>query len=104
MRRVLRSLVFGSSFASVAFGLAAAQPPSAPTPNKPAAATPRPSPAAAKPSPKPTPAPVLSGTVRGPDGKPVDGAVIIYKSVAAPGREPAATTKTDADGRFRADL
>jgi hypothetical protein len=26
--------------------------------------------------PKPAPAPVLSGSVRGPDGKPVEGAVI----------------------------
>jgi protocatechuate 3,4-dioxygenase beta subunit len=91
---------------SVAFGLAASQTQPTPPPNKPAAATPRPSPVAAKPSPKPTPVPppVLTGTVRGPDGKPVEGAVILYKSLGAPGREPAAMTKTDAEGRFRADL
>ena len=63
-----------------------------------APASPRPSPVAAKPSPKPTPAPVLSGSVRGPDGKPVEGAVILYRSLGAPGREPAAMTKTDARG------
>ena len=91
---------------SVAFALAASQTQPTPPPNKPSAATPRPSPAAAKPSPKPTPTPalVLSGTVRGADGKPVEGAVILYKSLGAPGREPAAMTKTDAEGRFRADL
>ena len=92
MRTVLGSLVLGSSLASVAFGLAASQTQSTPPPNKPAAATPRPSPVAAKPSPKPTPAPVLSGTVRGPDAKPVEGAVIIYKSLARRRREPAVMT------------
>src|SRR6187455_2048767 len=89
---------------SVVFALAAAQTQPTPPPNKPAAASPRPSPAAAKPAPKPTPPPVLSGSVRGPDGKPVEGAIIIYKSLGAPGRELAVMTKTDAEGRFRADL
>jgi protocatechuate 3,4-dioxygenase beta subunit len=47
---------------------------------------------------------VLSGTVRGPDGKAVEGAIVLYRSLGAPGRELAATTKSDAEGRFRADL
>src|SRR4029079_9471797 len=91
---------------SVVFALATALTQPTPPPSKPVAASPRPGPAAAKPSPKPTPAPapVLSGSVRGPDGKPVEGAVIIYRSLGAPGRELAAMTKTDADGRFRAGL
>ena len=104
MRTVLGSLVLGSTLTSVAFGLAAVQSQPTPAPGKPVAASPRPSPAAARPVPKPTPAPVLSGSVRGPDGKPVAGAVIIYRSLGAPGRELAAMTKTDAEGRFRADL
>ena len=104
MRTVLGSLVLGSTLTSVGFGLAAVQAQPTPAPGKPVAASPRPSPAAARPMPKPAPAPVLSGSVRGPDGKPVEGAVIIYRSLGAPGRELAAMTKTDADGRFRADL
>src|SRR5260370_22311606 len=64
----------------------------------------RPSPAAAKPAPKPTPYSVLTGSVRGPDGKPVDGALVLYRSLAAASRELAATTRTDAEGRFRAEL
>ena len=75
----------------------------------PPAAPPRPRPAAtptavAKPAPKPTPIPVLTGTVRGPDGKPIAGATVVYRPLAAPSRELAATTKTDAEGRFRAEL
>ena len=63
-----------------------------------------PLPSAAKPAPKPTPVPVLTGTVRGPDGKPIAGATVVYRPLAAPGRVFAATTKTDAEGRFRAEL
>jgi large repetitive protein len=69
-----------------------------------APASPRPSPAATKPSPKPTPPPVLTGSVRGPDGKPVEGALVLYRPLAASSRELAATTRTDAEGRFRAEL
>ena len=78
-----------------------APPPSAVPPRPPPAATPTP---AAKPAPKPTPIPVLTGTVRGPDGKPIAGGTVVYRPLAAPGREFAATTKTDAEGRFRAEL
>src|SRR6187549_1418226 len=104
MRTVLGSLFLGSALATAALSLAASQAgPTAP-PNKSTPASPRPSPAAAKPSPKPATPPVLSGSVRGPDGKPVEGALVLYRSLGAPGRDVAVTTKTDADGRFRADL
>jgi protocatechuate 3,4-dioxygenase beta subunit len=55
-------------------------------------------------APVPTPKPehALGGTVKGPDGKPVEGAVVIVK----PSREwlPPVTATTDADGRFRLPL
>jgi protocatechuate 3,4-dioxygenase beta subunit len=53
-----------------------------------------------KPSPSPTPAPVLEGTVKGPDGKPVEDALVIARS-AADYSEPVLSTQTDASGRFR---
>ena len=62
-----------------------------------APASPRPSPAATKPAPKPTPSPVLTGSVRGPDGKPVEGAFVLYRPLAAASRELAATTRTGSD-------
>jgi large repetitive protein len=86
--------------ASLALAVALAAPP----PDKAPPASPRPSPAAAKPAPKPTPLPVLTGSVRGPDGKPVEGALVLYRPLAAASRELAATTRTDAEGRFRAEL
>src|SRR4030081_1104884 len=101
-------------------GLAAAPARPAPPPDKAPPASPRPSPAATKPSPKPTPSPVLAGSVRGPDGKPVEGALVLsrpvgapprrgaplvpYRPLAAPYRELAATRRTDVEGRFRAEL
>src|SRR5258707_11996414 len=85
---------------SLALAVALAAPP----PKKAPPASSRPSPAAAKPAPKPTPYSVLTGSVRGPDGKPVDGALVLYRSLAAASRELAATTRTDAEGRFRAEL
>src|SRR5258707_13791763 len=85
---------------SLALAVALAVPP----PDKAPPASSRPSPAAAKPAPKPTPYSVLTGSVRGPDGKPVDGALVLYRSLAAASRELAATTRTDAEGRFRAAL
>lgn len=55
---------------------------------------------AAKPTPSPTPPPVLEGTVKGPDQKPVEGALVIARSSAGP-YEPPLSTRTDASGRFR---
>ena len=87
---------------------ASAVPSSQTVPSPPAEQAPRarttPAPAAAKPAPRPTPIPVLTGSVRGPDGKPIADAKVVYRSLAAPSRELASTMKTDAEGRFRADL
>ena len=85
---------------SLALAVALAAPP----PDKAPPASPRPSPAATKPSPKPTPSPLLTGSVHGPDGKPVEGALVLYRPLAASSRELAAMTRTDAEGRFRAEL
>ncbi|HYU40586.1 MAG TPA: carboxypeptidase-like regulatory domain-containing protein, partial [Vicinamibacteria bacterium] len=85
---------------SLALAVALAAPP----PDKAPPASPRPSPAATKPAPKPTPLAVLTGSVRGPEGKPVEGALVLYRPLAAASREMAATTRTDAEGRFRAEL
>jgi protocatechuate 3,4-dioxygenase beta subunit len=53
-----------------------------------------------KPAPSPTPAPVLEGMVKGPDGKPVEGALVFARArTGSP--EPPLTTQTDAAGRFR---
>jgi protocatechuate 3,4-dioxygenase beta subunit len=82
--------------------LAVSQAGSAPPPDT-ARPAPRPTPAA-RPSPKPAPPPALTGTVRGPEGKPIEGAVVLYRPLAASPREFAASTRTDAEGRFRAEL
>ncbi len=61
--------------------------------------------AATRPAPKatPRPAPVLEGIVKGPDGKPIEGARVFYRDAAA-GQGPAPSLRTDAEGRFRASL
>ena len=56
--------------------------------------------APAKPAPSPTPPPTLEGTVKGPDGKPVEGALVIARSTVDHS-DPALSTQTDASGRFR---
>jgi large repetitive protein len=74
--------------------------------------TPKPSPAAASPapavspSPSPSPAPAaarsIEGTVVGPDGKPVTGALVSLQVAAVMNfGEPTMTARTDAAGRFR---
>ena len=57
---------------------------------------------APKPSPKPTPAPppAIEGSVKGPDGKPVEGALVAARSTMD-FMEPALSTVTDAAGKFR---
>jgi hypothetical protein len=47
---------------------------------------------------------LLVGSVRGPDGKPVEGALVLYRPLVASFRALAATTRTDAEGRFHAEL
>ena len=59
--------------------------------------------AAVKPSPSPTPPPVLTGAVKGPDGKPVEGALIVVSVPGSEARIPLAT-KTDAQGAFKLPL
>jgi carboxypeptidase family protein len=54
----------------------------------------------AKPRPSPTPVPVLEGTVKGPDGKPIEGALVIARS-SVDYSDAALSTQTDATGRFR---
>ena len=56
--------------------------------------------APAKPAPSPTPPPTLEGTVKGPDGKPVEGALVIARSTVDHS-DPTLSTQTDASGRFR---
>jgi large repetitive protein len=105
MRRVLGFPVLACALASLPFSeFALSQTAPAPPPEKTPRAVPRSAPAASKPSPKPTPLPILTGSVRGSDGKPVEGALVLYRPLAAPPREFAAATKTDAEGRFRAEL
>jgi hypothetical protein len=53
-----------------------------------------------KPTPSPTPAPVLEGTVKGPDGKAVEGVLVIARS-SVDYSDAALSTQTDATGRFR---
>jgi hypothetical protein len=58
----------------------------------------RPSPAA-RPSPKPAPPPIIEGTVKGPDGKPVEGALVLAGEVAGSVR-----AVSDGGGRYRLPL
>jgi protocatechuate 3,4-dioxygenase beta subunit len=59
--------------------------------------------APSKPTPSPTPAPVLEGAVKGPDGKPVEAALVMARSTAVYS-DPPLSTSTDAGGRFRLTL
>ena len=61
---------------------------------------PRPSPVAARPAPAPT----LEGIVRGPDGKPIEKALVVAMRLGSLIDEPNVSTRTDAQGRFRLDL
>ena len=63
-------------------------------------------PPAAKPAarPTPTPPPVLEGTVKGPDGKPVEKALVIARPVDLPLGETPLYARTDAAGRFQIRL
>ncbi|HEY6552127.1 MAG TPA: carboxypeptidase-like regulatory domain-containing protein, partial [Vicinamibacteria bacterium] len=71
----------------------------APTP--PAAA--KVAPTKAAPAAKPRRAAALEGVVKGPDGRPVEGALVIARQAGASSREPL-FTKTSGDGRFRLPL
>jgi protocatechuate 3,4-dioxygenase beta subunit len=82
------------AWAVVAVGFQAAPPPPAAT---------KAAPAKAVPAPKPRPAAALEGAVKGPDGRPIEGALVIARQAGASSREPL-STKTSADGRFRLSL
>ena len=45
--------------------------------------------------------PILEGTVKGPDGRAVEKALVIARSVSARFDEPSLTTRTDSAGAFR---
>ena len=62
------------------------------------------SPPAARPTPKPVVAPVLEGTVKGPDAKPIEGALVLCRSLDASAIEMPRTARTDASGRFRVEM
>jgi hypothetical protein len=70
----------------------------APASDTPPSPRPRPSPAVAT----PTPPPILEGIVRGPDGKPIEKALVIARSLVHLDAPPL-STRTDARGRFRLD-
>src|SRR6267378_7103099 len=106
MTRTLRvSLALAFALAKLESpGLAASQAGPAPPPDKGQRASPRLGSAAAKASPKPTPPPGLVGSVRGPDGKPLEGALVLYRPLSASSGDVAATARTDAEGRFHVEL
>jgi len=56
------------------------------------------------PSPKPTPAPALEGVVRGPDGKPIEKALVTARDVVQGYAQPPALVRTDEKGAFRLAL
>jgi hypothetical protein len=64
------------------------------------------SPASRSPAARTVPAPsVVEGTVKGPEGKPVEGALVIVEVVALRfGRQAPLTARTDSSGRFRIEL
>jgi protocatechuate 3,4-dioxygenase beta subunit len=73
----------------------------------PPAREPRPAPsqaAGARPIPKPPAPPVLEGTVRGPDRKPIEKALVIARPATPEPTDTPVSTRTDADGRFRLTL
>ena len=75
-----------------------ATPPQAPAPVAPKT---RPAP---QPTPKSVATTVLEGTIKGPDGKPVGGALVSAAPTVGRGDEPARTSRTDAAGHFKIAL
>jgi protocatechuate 3,4-dioxygenase beta subunit len=91
------SIVAFATWTAIASSAAAFQ---AAPPNR-KAAGPAPSPAA-----RPAPPPVLEGTVKGPDGKPVEGARLFCQQLidSTGSGAPARKATTDGQGRFRIEL
>jgi protocatechuate 3,4-dioxygenase beta subunit len=72
------------------------------SPSPPAAAPAKAAPIPAAGGPRPRPAVALEGLVKGPDGKPVEGALVIARKTG--NVEEPLSTRTSADGRFRLSL
>jgi hypothetical protein len=71
----------------------------------PAPPRPTPAPPGTPPSPRPPAAPpVLQGVVKGPDGRPLEKALVLARPAVSSWQEPAATALTDATGAFRLPL
>jgi carboxypeptidase family protein len=96
---VLVSLGLGVAAATVPAPASAAPPSASPAPAAARTASPAPAPA-----PAPARAPVLDGTVTGPDTKPVAGALVSAQPAAFGMAEPPRTTRTDTSGRFHLDV
>ena len=56
------------------------------------------------PAPKPTPPPVLEGTVKGPDGKLIENALVVARSSSGGYDETLLSARSDGQGRFRLAL
>jgi protocatechuate 3,4-dioxygenase beta subunit len=65
------------------------------------AADPQTSRRARSPSPQPSAPPLLEGTVKGPDGKPVENALVVAEPAQPGMHAPALSARTDAKGAFR---
>src|SRR6185503_13472452 len=50
------------------------------------------------------PPPALEGLVKGPDGKPVAGALVLARPTTSVAGDPPLHARTDANGRFRMEL
>src|SRR5687768_15822190 len=68
-------------------------------------------PASSRPAPpartKPTPAPppsAIEGQVKGPDGKPVEQALVLVRAATASFADPPRTARTSPEGRFRIEV
>jgi hypothetical protein len=59
---------------------------------------------AVKPAPSPSPPPVLEGTVKGPDGRPIEKALVVARAANAHWTDVPATARTDSRGAFRLTL
>ena len=69
-----------------------------PAPSRPAP------PARTKPAPAPTPSAILEGQVKGPDGKPVEQALVVARAATASFSDPPRTARTSPEGRFRIEV
>ena len=90
-------LVHLTAVAAAAALLQAAPAPPGPSP------APRTS-AASRRTPAPAPSAILEGLVKGPDGKPVDQALVVARAATASFSDPPRTARTSPEGRFRIEV